>query len=242
MELFKSFFNFLSGIFSKKSRLIVYGDIHGCLDKFKFLREKIGVRSDDIEVCAGDIVTKGKYSVETLKFIRKNNILTVLGNHEDKLVRYLGHQERSPQKKNPIKLDADEANIIKKISKEDISYLQKLPVFLQFGKFTIVHGGLQNYMDLQDLKKRDKAKILRMRYLDITDHFVALDKVDENSIFWGDVYDGKSGFVVFGHKRSKEVIEREHCLGLDTGCVYGGDLSAAVINDVKKIQYEIVQV
>ena len=92
------------------NKLIIYGDIHGCYDEFLFLRNKINPKKDDIEVCVGDIITKGKNSIKTLEFIIENNIQSVLGNHEDKLLRYLNHQKQN--KKNPIILANDEQNII----------------------------------------------------------------------------------------------------------------------------------
>ena len=46
--------------------IVVYGDIHGCLDEFKKLREKVNHTSDDIEVSVGDFLNKGPNSVKTL--------------------------------------------------------------------------------------------------------------------------------------------------------------------------------
>ena len=44
------------------SRLIVYGDIHGSIDEFKELREKIGIQDGDIEYAIGDLLDRGKDS------------------------------------------------------------------------------------------------------------------------------------------------------------------------------------
>ena len=74
-------------------RLIIYGDIHGCYDELISLRKKINPQDNDIEVCVGDIITKGKDSIKTLDFIIENNIKSVLGNHEDKIIRYLNHKK-----------------------------------------------------------------------------------------------------------------------------------------------------
>ena len=74
------------------SDLIVYGDIHGCYYNFTSLRKKINPKKNDIEVCVGDIITKGEDSIKVLKYLQKSNIKSVLGNHEDKLVRYLEHE------------------------------------------------------------------------------------------------------------------------------------------------------
>ena len=74
------------------SRLIVYGDIHGCYDRLVHLRNEIRVQQGDIEICVGDVITRGKESIKTLRYLQRNKIKTVLGNHEDKIVRFLNHE------------------------------------------------------------------------------------------------------------------------------------------------------
>ena len=41
------------------SRLIVYGDIHGCFDELIQLRNSLNIQNGDIETCVGDVITKG---------------------------------------------------------------------------------------------------------------------------------------------------------------------------------------
>ena len=221
------------------SKLIVYGDIHGCYDEFIALRQTINPQHSDLEVCVGDVISKGKHSLKTLDFIIRHTIKSVLGNHEEKLLRYLEHQ-KSP-KKNPIKLTVDEENILASLTKEHIKFLENMPLFLKYGDIVVLHGGLQNKMDLNHLDKRDKEKILRLRYLDPEGHFVSHGCEDENSLFWADIYDGLQGFVVYGHQWFEEVKKSPFALGIDTGCVYGNKLSAAVFSDTHHPQqYTIV--
>ena len=47
--------------------------------------------------------------------------------------------------------------------------------------------------------------------------------------------------IAFGHWSTLGLIQRENLLALDTGCVWGGQLSAAVLDDAGTVQ-EIVQV
>ena len=220
-------------------KLIIYGDIHGCYNEFISLRKKINPQPNDIEVCVGDILTKGKHSLQTLDFIMNHNIKSVIGNHEEKLLRYLKHQKLP--KKNPVKLTLDEENIIASLTKEHIKFLESMPLFLKFGAVLVLHGGLQNRMNLDNLTKRDKEKILRLRYIDQDEHFIAYDQKQEDSIFWADVYNGSQGFVVYGHQWFDEVKKSPFALGIDTGCVYGNKLSAAIFNlQSTTISYEII--
>jgi len=214
------------------NNLIVYGDIHGCYDEFISLRNKINPHTNDIEICVGDLLTKGYDSIKTLDFVIANGIKSVLGNHEDKILRYLKHDKLLKQ--NPIKLDNDEHSIINNLTNQHISYLTQLPLFLQYYNITIVHGGIHNNMDLNNLLKREKEQVLRMRYLDQDEKYLALGKEDENSIFWADIYNGNQGFVVYGHNWTNEVKRSKYAIGIDTGCVYGNKLTAVVFNNVNK--------
>ena len=105
---------------------------------------------------------------------------------------------------------------------------------MRFENITIVHGGLQNHMNLDNLSKKDKQKILRLRYLDENYEFLAYGKEDEKSIFWADLYDGNQGFIVYGHQWFQEIKKSKFGLGIDTGCVYGNKLSAIVFSNIKE--------
>ena len=212
------------------SRLIVYGDVHGCLDELITLRKKIGIEKGDMEVCVGDVITKGSNSNKTLKYLRKKGIFSVLGNNEDILLRYINEKERKPA----IKLDEDRKNIVKNLTIKDLEFLNSFPYFMQIDRYTIVHGGLQNYMNLNNLSKRDMEKIIRMRFLSPDENFIKYGKEDKNSIFWADIYNGNNGFVIYGHHKFKEPKLSPYAIGLDTGCVYGGKLTALVIEDDEK--------
>lgn len=222
------------------SNLIVYGDIHGCYNEFISLRTKINPNKDDTEVCVGDVITKGKDSIKLLKYLQKHNIKSVLGNHEDKLLRYIEH--KNSDKKNPIVLDSDEKNIIENLDSKDIEYLKGMPIFLKFNDITVLHGGLQNHYDLDNLTKKEKSKLLRMRYLDSEGNFVAYGKEDETSTFWADIYDGNQGFVIYGHQWFKQVKQNEFALGIDTGCVYSNKLSAVVFDNNSVKNFEIISI
>lgn len=215
------------------NKLIIYGDIHGCYDEFIELRKKIIPQKDDIEICVGDIITRGKNSLKTLRYIQEHNIQSVLGNHEDKIIRYLEHQKE--ENGNSIILDEDEQNIVKTLNSQDINFLMNMPLFKRIKNITILHGGLNNNYDLNNLNKKEKSKILRMRYLDTNHNFIILGKEKDDSIFWADVYNGSQGFIVYGHQWFEEVKKSKFALGIDTGCIYGNKLSAVVFELDKEV-------
>jgi predicted phosphodiesterase len=221
------------------NRLIIYGDIHGCYDELISLRKKINPQKNDIEVCVGDIITKGKESVKTLRYIQEHNIKSVLGNHEDKIIRYLQHEKSA--NKNPIILDEDEQNIVNNLDSKDIDFLMNLPLFMKFENITILHGGLKNSYDLDNLTKNQKSKVLRMRYLDNNQNFITFGKEENDSIFWADLYNGNQGFVVYGHQWFQEAKINKFAIGIDTGCVYGNKLSAVIFEQTnQKYEYQAI--
>ncbi len=115
-----------------------------------------------------------------------------------------------------------------------------MPYFLDYGVFKIVHGGVTEDMELDNLNACQEYKMTKVKHIDTKDTTALCNKDHKNAVFWGDIYEGQEGFIIFGHKRSDTIIERKHCLGLDTSCVYGGRLSAAVIEDINKTHYTIV--
>lgn len=69
----------------------------------------------------------------------------------------------------------------------------------------------------------------------------------EGDPFWADVYDGSQGFVVYGHSPWQDGqvrVNSDIAIGIDTACVFGGRLTAyviEVIEDGSEIT-EVVQV
>ena len=66
-----------------KERVLIVGDVHGCLEELKALLEKANYQDGKTTVVlAGDVCNKGPLSAETVAFCRQNNFLCVRGNHD----------------------------------------------------------------------------------------------------------------------------------------------------------------
>ena len=65
-------------------RIIAISDVHGNLPYLKGLLAKLALRDEDTLVFCGDILEKGRYSLETLRYIMRlaseRRVLAVLGN------------------------------------------------------------------------------------------------------------------------------------------------------------------
>lgn len=214
-------------------RVIVYGDIHGCLDELQLLREKIGIKKEDIEISVGDFLSKGPNSLETLRFLQKNKIICIRGNHEDKYIRYRLHfeEERFSGKKNPMVVDENFKKVFFSLDDKDFEFLNSLPFFIKIGSLTVVHAGVTNKISLEKASKEDFAKVMRIRFVDDRGDFVSLKEVDKRGCcYWSEVYDGHEGFIIYGHQPFLQPKVDRFSIGIDTGAVYGNSLTAVVFD------------
>jgi len=212
---------------------VIYGDIHGCLEEWEELRKLIPKNSFEISV--GDILDKGPYPVEALRYAKKNKIFTIMGNHEYKHIRkYWGRN---------VKLDEDQQRVYPKLKQEDFEFIESMPFFLKLNKLTIVHAGITNRIFLSNPPLNIMTLLLFLRDVDENEKFLPLNHNNPNARYWADTYNGHEGFVVAGHNPFREVKKTKHSIGIDTGCVYGNKLTAYVIkNPLKPYEGEIIQV
>jgi len=100
-------------------RIISISDIHGELDLFKRLLEKVNFNADDILILPGDLYTKGSQNHETLKFLMKfctqENVFPLRGNC-DRILSYL--------------------------SSSEVEWLENLPDIIDAGEYVFVHSGV----------------------------------------------------------------------------------------------------
>jgi serine/threonine protein phosphatase 1 len=99
------------------------------------------------------------------------------------------------------------------LSADDLAWLRSRPAAVSWADALVVHGGVDPRLPLErhDLETLQNARSLA-------------DGSYERP-FWWDVYDGPYR-VFFGHTVLERPIEREHAVGLDTGCVHGNALTA----------------
>ncbi len=75
-----------------KDRLIVIGDVHGCLIELQTLLFNCEFNEErDLLIFVGDLVNKGPFSAEVIQYVRKlfqkGVARVVRGNHDDALLR-----------------------------------------------------------------------------------------------------------------------------------------------------------
>ncbi|WP_435333648.1 metallophosphoesterase family protein [Haloarchaeobius sp. TZWWS8] len=100
------------------------------------------------------------------------------------------------------------------LSDEDMVYIESLPVAISWEGALVVHGGVDPRKPLSEHSVDD---------LQNTRSLAPGGSYDRP--FWFEEYDGPDR-VFFGHTVLAEPVYRHHVVGLDTGCVYGGELTA----------------
>jgi hypothetical protein len=229
-----------------RQRTIIYGDIHGCLEEFKRLREELNITPTDREILVGDLLDRGPHSNAVVTYARENSLELVMGNHEYKYLRYKKHDKAFHEtgKKNPMSFNDEKQSIYENLSEDDFEYLDAAPFFIKIDNTTVLHAGITNNIDLSHATKKELESLTRIRLLDENQKTLALGQNPYGSAFWSEWYDGNQGVIVYGHEAFNNVKIDKFSFGIDTGCVYGDKLTALVIFDTKEpmFNYDIIQV
>jgi hypothetical protein len=195
-------------------RTIVVGDIHGCFDELAELLEQAAPGEEDRVVSVGDLITKGEKSREVLDlFISDARFSSVLGNHDLALLRYWRGETRTlkaAQRKAAAELENEKERYF--------NYLASLPLMIDLGTHLVVHAGVRPGVPF-DLQSPDDLTALRT---------LGADRTSRDGTPWYEVYKGEK-IVLFGHWPANEPRRAPCAIGLDTGCVYGYNLTAYVI-------------
>jgi len=231
-------------------RTIVIGDVHGCLNEFEELVGRLDPQPGDRLVSLGDLMDKGPDPVGCVRFARSLAMEMVLGNHEEKHRRWWKHVDRGFRDlgyKNPMRpLKDEDQRANRGLSPEDVEFFNNLPSSINLTPgWVAVHGGLLPGLPFE---KQPERKMIRVRWVDDRGKMIALDPVSpfkpENGKEWTEVYDG-SRSVVFGHAvhslTDPYIVRRDtgvETWGIDTGVVYGGRLTALVMETMEIVQVE----
>lgn len=231
------------------SRTLVIGDVHGCLWETRQLLRKLNVSGTDRVIFLGDLIDKGPRPVETVRFVRESGFECVLGNHEEKHLRWRRHEGRrklDPTYVNPVKRSSHQVAELEKLSPDEIEWLATRPTIIPFlwrsNVWLAVHAGIPAYAPWQDVHPMD---LVRTRFLNIDGRDSGKIRETPGTIYWTQRWQGPPS-VVYGHHvhdlaepRMETPAPNVHCLGIDTGCVYGGALTAGVFDDQKDVFYTV---
>lgn len=262
------------------------GDIHGCLDELKDLLSLINFdESNDKLWFVGDIVNRGPFSLETLRFVKKleqdKRAIVVLGNHDVFLLSLDDNKTHIEENNHTKKI----IEVLKADDRDELLYWLRQQKFLHFDyktEYALCHAGIypkldllqakiysteaENMLRLDDYKdffrrtygnkigflkennnRYDRIKFIinfftRMRFctpnckLNLT-YKLGLEDRPQNCIPWFKIrYRPTANIkIIYGHWKflMGNNMGEKNIFPIDTGCVYGGELTAIRLEDQK---------
>jgi hypothetical protein len=201
------------------ARTIIVGDLHGCREELEDLLSWVGFDAGDRLVTVGDVVVRGPEPHGTVAILRKLGAVGVRGNHEDRLLRFREEMKRRGMPGGATRRTADA------LRPRDWRFLASLPLWLDLPDHgvRVVHAGLVPGLPMS---QQDPKALLSMRSLDRDGSPIE----ERGHRSWAHSWPGPE-HVVFGHHAKEHPEIAEHATGIDTGCVYGGRLTAMVLRD-----------
>lgn len=215
----------------------IVGDVHGCLDELLELMANLGyqvVRQDATFkvvppdgrklVFVGDLVDRGPATPDVLRLamtmVNAGQAFCVPGNHDIELVKAL--------KGRDVQLTHGLAESLQQLENEPVEFRTQTARFLDElvshyvfddGNLVVAHAGLK-----ESMQGRGSAKVR-----DFALYGETTGETDEFGLpvryNWSLDYRGKA-LVVYGHTPVPEPLWLNGTINIDTGCVFGGKLTA----------------
>lgn len=210
----------------------IIGDVHGCSEEMFELIDKLGyVREPEVFhpegrtlIFLGDLVDRSPDPVGVLKFVmqavQQESALAVPGNHDIKLVKALDGK--------PVQLNHGLAETMELLKAEPEEFRQEVETFLRDlvshavldgGRLCVAHAGLR-----EEMQGRGSGVVR-----DFALYGETTGEIDEFGLpvryEWAKEYRGKAT-VVFGHTPVPEAEWLNNTIDIDTGCCFGGKLTA----------------
>lgn len=213
----------------------IIGDVHGCYDELCALLAKLQYsvdRENDTAVhpqgrkavFLGDLCDRGPKNVDVLRLVMNmheaGDALAVPGNHDVKLLKKLRGAD--------VQLTHGLDGTVAQLEQEPEAFIQRVKTFLDGlishyvldgGKLVVAHAGIkEKYQGRGSGRVRDFC--LYGETTGETDEFGLPVRLP-----WAEEYRGKAR-VVYGHTPLSEVQTLNNTFCIDTGCVFGGKLTA----------------
>ncbi|HLK93704.1 MAG TPA: metallophosphoesterase [Polyangia bacterium] len=201
-------------------RTIVVGDVHGCFDELLALMARAGRAAEDRVVLVGDLCAKGPNSAGVVRWARESGVEAVLGNHDAHVLRAV---------RGDTHVKPTHHAVAETLGAADVAWLESRPLWLRLDdagdsagvRYLAVHAGLVPGIGIEQ-QTRDHLLNLRS----ITAEGLPSKRIDGAP--WASLWRGPE-HVLFGHDAVRGLQQHPFATGLDTGCVYGRELTALVL-------------
>lgn len=221
----------------------IIGDVHGCYDELLSLVGSLGYSITELPavegeparhsieppagrklVFLGDLVDRGPKTPQVLRLVMDATdcgaALMVPGNHDDRLLKWL--RGRRMELNHGLLETAEQLSRTGAAFRKEVElFLESLPshLVLDGGSLVVAHAGMK-----QEFQGRASGSVRAFAL-----YGESTGAVDSSGMPmrypWAEQYQGRA-MVVYGHTPVKEVGWSNRTLNVDTGCVFGGKLTA----------------
>ncbi|KAG0221145.1 Metallo-dependent phosphatase-like protein [Mortierella sp. GBAus27b] len=226
-------------------RTIVIGDVHGNFDGLDNFLTKIQYnKNTDNIIFAGDMVAKGPKTSEVIDKAIELKARCVRGNHDDKVVRwkgYLNDPKKSKSVPSDLDPDSDHHKIAQALTDAQYKFMLSCPLILTLPKeiskinkvIHVIHAGVDPKVALN---KQEPWVLVNIRNV-LKDGTPSRKKKKGSP--WADVYNASkpTDMVVYGHDAGRGLTIKPMSTGLDTGCVYGKELTGYIVETGKTVSF-----
>lgn len=211
-------------------RTFAIGDIHGCLDQLEDLVHRIEPRKDDLLVFLGDYIDRGPRIAEVIDFLidltSEVPCVFLRGNHEDMFLEFLEfgtnktlYFANGGRKTVESYLGSEpfisHTQVAHALSQSHRAFYAGLRWYYEDAHYIYVHAGVQPGVPMFRQDHRDLVWI--------RDDFIFSPT-------------GLNKKVIFAHTPFARPFVKEDKIGVDTGGVYGGVLTAVQLPEEIFIQ------
>ncbi len=210
-------------------KIFAVGDIHGCYDALEELLDRLPIDFEkDLLIFLGDYIDRGPSPRRVVDIILElvetypGRIITLSGNHEWMFKRYLKGIEPEVFLFNGGEATLKDyfKNGRLEIPEDHRRFFDSLKLYYETEDYIFVHAGIRPGVPLNE---QDEEDLLWIR---------------EGFYFYPGKFPKK---VVFGHTPFPEPLDLEDRIGIDTGCVYGGKLTAVELPEQKFYQVDCLR-
>ena len=230
--------------------IYVTSDIHGKYDKYQALLTKINLTKKDALIILGDIVDRGKHSMEILlDVMQRDNIFVILGDHEQIALMCLSKLNQTITNESIDQFSGELMEILEewlfhlggqatlnsfmRLSPKErtavLDYMDGLPIYETFEinhqKYLLIHGGLENFSKEKNIDDYSEDELIWCRPDYGTSYF-------------------KDTIVITGHTPTRTIPENprpdyifkaNNHIAIDCGCGYpGGQLGCICLNTMEE--------
>ena len=228
--------------------IYVMSDIHGCYEEYLEVLRVIDFRDEDQLYVLGDMVDRGKEPIKLLMdMMSRHNVFPLLGNHEymalsvlrklcveitkDNVDNHLTEEDMMSYMNWMENGGNTTIEQFKKLSKEEqediLEYLEECmlieEITINQNTYVLVHAGLVPFDEKKDIFDYQLNELI-------------FQSCDYEKQYFKDRYlvTGHTPTIMIDESQKGNIIEKNHHIAIDCGCVFGMNLGVYCLDNHKK--------